>query len=150
MDVREARILYVEDSADDVFFFERALKKLCPGIKLAVLTDGESAVRYLSGEGPYRDRTMHPLPSHAVLDLKLPRRNGLEVLEWVRRRSPLASLPVAILTSSQQHVDAERARSLGIDGYHVKPVNFLGLLETMRSMLSRWELLGTQERVRQM
>jgi CheY-like chemotaxis protein len=132
------RILLVEDNADDVLFMKRALQKICPGADLKVAANGEEAVAYLSGEGKYADRAHYPPPSRVLLDLKLPRMSGLEVLEWIRHRDGLAKLPVVILTSSKEPEDVQRAHALGIDDYLIKPVGYPALVALVESLCARW------------
>src|SRR5438105_2103316 len=102
-------ILLVEDSADDVFFLQRALKKAQIENPLQVVVDGQQALDYLGGVGNYSNRKEFPLPCLLLLDLKLPRVNGFEVLGWIRQQASLSSLPVVILTSSGEQRDRKRA-----------------------------------------
>ena len=131
------RLLLVEDDRDDVLFFQRALAKRGQRCPLSVVTDGEEAIAYLSGAGPYADRELHPLPTHVVLDLKLPKKSGLEVLAWMRSRPELARVPAAILSSSAQGNDVNQAGDLGIDRYWIKPVSFKDLLPLV-DRISEW------------
>ncbi len=136
------RILIVEDDPNDVLLFKRALGKILPGLDVEVASDGQEAVRRLAREEPCSsDRSRYPRPSHVVLDLKLPRKSGLEVLEWIRGQPELSSLRVVILTSSKQSTDLERVYRAGIDKYCVKPVSFTDLVECFRAILECWNLL---------
>jgi CheY-like chemotaxis protein len=86
------------------------------------LTNGDDAVAYLSGDAPYENRAAYPMPNVLLLDIKLPRRSGFEVLEWVRRqKSNLRRLPVVMLTSSRHSADINRAYDLGANSYLAKP-----------------------------
>jgi CheY-like chemotaxis protein len=116
-------ILYAEDREDDVFFVRRACRRvgLEPFLCIASVRDGQAAVDYLAGVGPYADRERHPLPDLVLLDLKMPHRSGLEVLDWIRRTPPHTELPVFILTSSNQELDMQRASALRANGYIIKP-----------------------------
>lgn len=114
-------ILLVEDSPDDVFFMERALKTAGFRIPPQVAKDGQVALDYLGGTGPYADRQKYPLPSIVLLDLKLPHVLGLDVLKWIRSRPELQTLPVVVLTSSGERSDLERAYRLGANSFMVKP-----------------------------
>lgn len=135
----QTTILLAEDEANDVFLMQRALKKARLTTPLRIVADGEEAIAYLSGEAPYSDRKKNPLPTLLLLDLKLPRRTGLEVLAWIReQRNGLQRLPVVILTSSRQSVDVNRAYDLGANSYLVKPVNFQGLLELIQTFEKYW------------
>ncbi|HWP73412.1 MAG TPA: response regulator, partial [Methylomirabilota bacterium] len=95
-------ILLVEDSPDDALLIQRAFRKANLANPVQHVSDGEEAVAYLSGAPPWSDRAKFPLPVFMLLDLKLPRRSGLEVLEWVRRESAVKRLPVVVLTSSRE------------------------------------------------
>jgi CheY-like chemotaxis protein len=127
-------ILLVEDNSDDVFFMERAVRKSGIAAPMHVVRDGQQAIDYLSGLGTYADRGTHPLPTIVFLDLKLPYVHGFDVLEWIRRTSPLKHLPVAVLTSSAEERDRKRAEQLGAQAYLVKPADAGTLLEVIRSL----------------
>jgi CheY-like chemotaxis protein len=133
-------VLLVEDDEDDRLFFERAVRKAGLGWTLAKAASGREAIDYLAGSGTFADRGTHPYPSHVLLDLKLPEISGLEVLQWIRSHPALAGLPVIILSSSREPSDMERARTLGVDAYEVKPVEFASLVATVRSIAHRWRL----------
>ena len=133
-------ILVVEDNADDVLLIQRAFDKAKLANPLHFVTDGDKAVQYLSGTGPYADRSSHPLPTMMLLDLKLPRRSGFEVLEWVRSQSALKVLPVVVLTSSKEDADVRRAYALGANTYLAKPVALDGLIEMVRTLGMYWFL----------
>jgi len=110
--------LLVEDSPDDSFFFQRALKKGNIPCNLKHVTDGRMAIDFL------RDCQARPdlLPDIVFLDLKMPVVNGFEVLEWLRSQPPLPSTPVVVLSGSNEESDKRRAKELGAAGYIVKPV----------------------------
>jgi CheY-like chemotaxis protein len=114
------RILLVEDDADDRFFTERTLDKA--GLKSVVhVTDGRVAIDYLSGQGAYADRQMYPLPEIILLDLKMPRIDGHQVLEWIQHQPALAGVAVYVLSSSGEVRDRDRAALAQASGYFVKP-----------------------------
>ena len=113
-------ILLVEDSPDDALLIQRAFRKANLANSIQLVRDGEEAVAYLKGDPPFSDRSQYPLPVLMLLDLKLPRRSGLEVLEWVRQDGPLKRLPVVVLTSSRESVDVNRAYDLGVNSYRYK------------------------------
>jgi CheY-like chemotaxis protein len=131
-------ILLVEDDPGDVFRIQRAFRKTNLASSLEVVTDGEKAIYYLSGEEPYQDRDRYPLPSLVLLDLKLPRRSGFEVLSWLRNESNIKHLPVVVLTSSDQQVDIERAYALGANSYLAKPPDPSVLVEMVRVVGLYW------------
>ena len=106
----ESTILLVEDDPDDVLLIQRAVRKAKIANPLQVVGNGDDAVAYLAGEGPYGDRERYPLPVLMLLDLKLPRRSGLEVLAWLRRQpGDVRRLRVVILTSSRESSDVNTA-----------------------------------------
>jgi CheY-like chemotaxis protein len=114
-------ILLVEDNDDDVFAMQRALRKAQITHPLQVVTNGQKAVDYLSGNSSYTDRNYYPVPSLVFLDLKLPYLDGFEVLSWIRTQPGLKDLAVVILTSSAEEIDRARAAQLGVYTYLVKP-----------------------------
>jgi DNA-binding response OmpR family regulator len=135
-------ILLVEDDSNDVFLIQRAFRKANLANPIQVVQDGEAAVLYLSGQEPYSDRDRYPLPILMLLDLKLPRRSGLEVLEWLRQQPKLKRMPVVMLTSSREHADINQAYDLGANSYLVKPVAFDGLLNMVKSLNQYWLILN--------
>jgi CheY-like chemotaxis protein len=115
-------ILLVEDDPAEVRLIQRAFKKAGIEDHVHRLTDGDEAVAYLNGDSPYENRISFPFPTVLILDLKMPRRGGLEVLEWVRsRRDARRRLPIVVLTSSRHSVDVDRAYDLGVNSYITKP-----------------------------
>jgi CheY-like chemotaxis protein len=136
-------VLVVEDNPDDVFFIERAFAESGTAAALQVVEDGEKAIAYLSGRAPFADRGLYPLPSLILLDLKLPRVPGLNVLSWVRKQPALARMLVVILTSSREAVDINRAYELGANSYLVKPVSSADLADLIKSVDHYW--LGLNE-----
>lgn len=114
-------ILLVEDNEDDVFALKRAFRLEKIDNPLIVVGDGQSAVDYLAGGGEFADREKFPLPFMVFLDLKLPYRNGFDVLAWIRTQPELASMVVVILSSSDESVDRLKAQELGARSYLVKP-----------------------------
>ncbi len=142
MNVTLPTLLLVEDDANDVMLFRRAKDKSNLANPLQVVEDGEAAVAYLSGQGQYADRNRYPLPALMLLDLKLPRKSGLEVLAWLREQPGLLRLPVVVLTSSKESVDVGQAYDLGANSYLVKPVAFDKLLEMVTALGLYWLILN--------
>lgn len=130
------RPLLVEDSPDQIRLMQKALEKASLPLQLPVMTNGQDAISYLAGEGEYADRERHPLPSLVILDLNLPRKSGLEVIEWIRARPEFAKLPVYMLTSSPD--DLQRALELGVNDYFTKPLRFETLIDIVRTIALRW------------
>ena len=131
-------ILLVEDEESDVFFMKMAMRKIGAASSLQVAEDGQEAIDYLTGEGAFADRTRYPLPALILLDLKLPKVMGMEVLKWIRERAEFDMVVVIMLTSSQQKSDIEKAYSLCANSYLVKPANPHGLTELMTLVKSYW------------
>jgi CheY-like chemotaxis protein len=129
-----ATILLAEDLPDDVFLFERALSKAGIHNPLQVVTDGEQAIAYLTGLGRFHDRVTYPLPFLIVLDLKMPYRNGFEVLAWIKSHPTLFDLPCIVLSSSAQKLDQVRAYNLGARSYLIKPLSAQDFLDLASSM----------------
>ena len=131
-------ILLVEDNEDDVFLMQRALKAAAITNPLHIVEDGQLAIDYLSGNGPYSDRTKHPIPDIVFLDLKLPMKGGFEVLEWIRNNPALEKLVVVVLTSSNEPSDLKRAYGLGANSYVVKPPTATQLLDLAKAFKWYW------------
>jgi CheY-like chemotaxis protein len=142
MNVREGVILLAEDDPNDVLLIQRAFQRSHVANPLQVVRDGEEALAYLSGQGPFADRERHPLPVLMLMDLKMPRKSGLEVLEWVRQQPGLKRLPITVLTSSNQSPDINRAYELGANSYLVKPAGFDSLLELVKNLDMYWLILN--------
>ncbi len=142
MRVTDFTILLVEDDPNDIVLIQRAFAKAALVNPLRIVRDGEEALQYLAGQPPYDDRGRHPLPSLILLDLKLPRKSGLEVLEWIRQQEHLKHIPVIVLTSSREMRDVNRAYDLGANSYLVKPVGFEGLLEMLKAIGMYWVILN--------
>jgi len=126
-------ILLTEDDPTDALLLRRALDAAGVASRLEVASTGEEAIAYLSGEGRYADRDLHPLPSLVLLDIRLPRMSGLEILEWIRQQAQFKRLPVIMLTSSGQAANIRHARDAGASAYHEKPAGPEGLVELVRS-----------------
>jgi CheY-like chemotaxis protein len=143
-------ILIAEDNSDDVFFLEQAFKKAKVPNLLRAVPDGIEAVAYLNGTGPYEDRDAHPFPDILLLDLNMPRMNGFEVLEWVRKDPACSRLVVHVLSSSIRDADILRAYDMRANSYVVKPSR-LDELTSFVSALHQWHRyvhLPTQEQAR--
>ena len=130
-------ILLVEDSEDDLRLMRHAFEEVKCKHPLQEVRNGEEAMAYLKGDGPYSDRTRFPLPIIMLLDLNLPKKNGFEVLTWVRTQPGLKRLAIFILTASMRSEDVECAYYLGATSYLTKPSN-LETLATMMRCLCDW------------
>ncbi len=113
-------LLVVEDTASDFALLDRAFKKAGIKNQIVQISNGDEALAYLLGEGRYADRNRYPLPMLVLLDLKLPKLSGFEVLAFIRSQPGLRRLPVVILTSSSHEADIDHAYDLGANSYLVK------------------------------
>lgn len=135
-------VLLVDDDDDDVMFVKRGFRKAGILNPLRVARDGDEAVEYLGGTGTYADREANPLPVLVLLDLKMPKRTGLEVLEWVKGQPGLRRIPIVMLTSSTIDTDIARAYDLGANSYLVKPVSHEGLIELTKTLKGYWLMMN--------
>ena len=140
--MEEKIILLVEDNADDVLLTERALKKSHILNKVVVAKDGVEALDYLFGQGNWAGRDLNIMPQVVLLDLKLPKIDGLEVLKRLRADSRTKLLSVVILTSSKEEIDLVNGYSLGANSYIRKPVNFNDFAEAVRQLGLYWLVLN--------
>lgn len=139
MDSNDFTVLLVEDDLNDIFFVKRAFQKARLTTPLQVVTDGEEAIRYLRGEGKFSDRKNFPLPNLIVTDIKMPRRGGFEVLEWIKREAgALRRIPVVVVSSSGGLPDINRAYDLCANAYMIKPVNFREVENLFERIMEYW------------
>jgi CheY-like chemotaxis protein len=131
-------ILLAEDSDDDIFLMERAFKKAKLTNPLKIVSDGEQALAYLKGEGIYADRDKYPFPSLLLLDIKMPKMNGLEVLSAIRKDPGLRRLVVIFLTASNLDQDVNTAFDLQANSYLVKPSDTDGMVATLDKVRDYW------------
>lgn len=131
-------ILLVEDNEDDVLFFKRAMEQAGWNHSLTVAEDGGKGIEYLDGTGQYADRTRFPMPRLVLLDLKLPRVSGLEVLKWIRSQPKLKSLIVIMLAASHLDEGIPRSYELGANSFLVKPGSPAELAKMLRLVKEYW------------
>jgi CheY-like chemotaxis protein len=131
-------LLLVDDNEDDIFFTKQALREAKVPNPVQTAADGQEAINYLSGAGKYSDREQFPLPGLMLLDLKMPRKSGFEVLQWIRQQPSLATLVVIILTTSREDSDIQRASQLGANSYLQKPSDTKILADIMLALKSYW------------
>ena len=141
-------ILLVEDNADDEKLTLRALKKNNISNEVVVARDGAEALDYLFGTGAYAGRNLSVMPQVVLLDLKLPKLDGLEVLRRVRADARTRLLPVVILTSSNEEMDRINGYGLGANSYVRKPVDFNQFSEAARQLGLYWLVLNESPPVR--
>lgn len=137
-----AEILLVEDDSRDVELTLRALKKAKLSNRIFVARDGAEALKYLFCEGAFAERPMCDMPSFVLLDLKLPKVDGVSVLKRIRGDKRTRSIPVIVLTSSKQQNDVVDSYRLGVNSYIVKPVSFERFYESVREIGMYWLLLN--------
>jgi len=131
-------ILLAEDQEDDIVLMRRAFKKASLVNPIQVVRDGDEAIAYLKGEGRYANRSEYPLPALMLLDLKMPRKDGFEVLHWIRQQPSLSTLRVVVLTASDQMRDVNRAYQLGANSFLVKPTDFEDFITMILSLSGYW------------
>lgn len=139
-------ILLVEDNPDDVELTLRAFKKSNLKNEIVVARDGVEALDFLFGRGAYEGRDVNDLPELVLLDLKLPKLDGLEVLEKIRGHETTAALPVVILTSSDEQDDLVRSYRLHANSYIRKPVDFGQFIEAVQHLGLYWLVLNVPPR----
>jgi len=128
----------VEDRDDDIALIREAFAKAYVPNPLQVVRNGEEAIAYLEGEGKYGNRAEYPLPELMLLDLKMPRIDGFDVLRWVRRQPSLASLRIVVLTCSESIRDVNLAYQLGANSFMVKPMDFKDVIHMSKFLTSYW------------
>ena len=133
-------ILLVEDSLEDLELTQRALRNANLGNHIQIARDGEEALEFIFCEGPYTGRRIEDTPKLILLDLKLPKVDGLEVLERIKGDPRTRHIPVVILTSSKEQVDVIKSYQLGVNSYIVKPVNFEGFTAAVQELGMYWLL----------
>ena len=134
----QAVILLAEDRPDDVELVERALKRAKVFNPVLIVRDGEEVLTYLDGCGKYEDRKLYPLPNVLLLDLKMPKLDGFEVLREIGKRPHLKAIRVLVLTSSEDIYDLHRAYQLGAHSFLVKPNDFEDFSNLMASLNAFW------------
>jgi CheY-like chemotaxis protein len=143
-DYNQVEILLVEDNPHDAEMALRALKKNKLSNKVLVVNDGVEALDFIFARGNFSGREKSSLPKMILLDLKLPRVDGIEVLKEIKSRPETKVIPVIVLTSSQEETDIIESYKLGVNSYIVKPVDFDKFVEAVRHLGFYWLLLNKQ------
>lgn len=130
-------VLHVDDDPNDTALLQVACAKAAVDFELQNIEDGRQVIEYLSGIGKYGDRMRYRLPGLVLLDLKMPRLAGLDVLKWIRSQSTLRELPVIVLSGSELQEDIRQAYAGGADSYLVKPPSFTSLIHLVREIATQ-------------
>jgi len=144
MNNSEIEILLIEDNLNDAELTIRALHKSKISNKLVHVKDGASAIDFLFGKGEYADRDSSIKPKVILLDLKMPKVDGLEVLRLIKENDLTKKIPVVVLTSSKENPDIELSYALGANSYIVKPVDFDGFMKAVSELGLYWLLFNQQ------
>ena len=139
-DLADSAILLVEDNEEDILLLRRAFRKANIANRLVEVRDGQAAIQYLSGDADYADRARYPIPFLVLLDLRLPKLSGFEVLAWIRDQPEFVELIIVVLTGSDQVPDITKAHELGANSYLVKPGDFDDLVEIVKRIKGHWLL----------
>jgi CheY-like chemotaxis protein len=131
-------ILYVDDDDNDASLVKHALRCAQARCQVYAVNDAEKAAAYLSGKGQFADRKTYPSPAVVLLDLKMPRMHGLEILQWIRSQPVLKRLVVIVLTASNQASEVNRAYEMGANSFLVKPVELEGLVQIVKGICAYW------------
>jgi CheY-like chemotaxis protein len=131
-------ILIADDREDDVLLMRRSLERAHVSNPLQIVRNGEEAISYLKGEAKFANRDEYPLPALLLLDLKMPRTDGFEVLRWIRQQPGLKALRVIVLTSSADIRDVNQAYELGANSFLVKPMDFENFVEMSKFLNDYW------------
>lgn len=130
-------VLHVDDDPNDTTLLQVACAKADVDFEIHNVGDGGQVIDYLAGTGKYADRSRYRLPGLVLLDLKMPRVEGLEVLKWIRSHSALRDLPVIVLSGSELQEDIRKAYAVGANSYLVKPPSFTSLINLVREIGAR-------------
>jgi CheY-like chemotaxis protein len=132
-------VLLAEDNADDALLMEHAFQASGRTAKIVMLSDGSEVIAYLSGEGIYANRTLHPLPDILVLDLKMRRTSGFDVLQWLREHQDFMVIPTVVWSASSDAADVKHAYCLGANAYLCKPTDFPRFKAMVVRLLEFWD-----------
>lgn len=146
--MEQKNILLVEDNPDDVELAKRAFQKININNNIVVTRDGAETLDYLYGRGKFENRDTNNIPRLILLDLKMPKVHGIEVLKQIRNNEQTRYIPVIILTSSQDKKDIIRSYELGANSYIVKPIDFVKFLEVAQQIALYWLTLNEQPSIK--
>jgi len=139
-------VLHVDDDPNDTLLLQAASRKAKVDFNLQNVEDGERAIAYLSGYEQFADRTRYDMPALVLLDLKMPRATGFEILKWIRNHPhpTLKRLPVVVLSGSELKDDIRNAYAEGANSYLVKPLGFDALVNLVKGVSAVWLAASTQ------
>ncbi|MDR3403516.1 MAG: response regulator [Chthoniobacter sp.] len=140
-------ILLVEDNPEDLKLCLRALKKAALSNRIQVARDGAEALEWVFCEGPHANRKIEDVPKVILLDLKLPKVDGLEVLQRIKSDPRTKAIPVVVLTSSKEQSDVVKSYHYGVNSYIVKPVNFESFAQAVQELGMYWLLLNQPPKI---
>ena len=138
MGPKPVTVLHIDDDPNDAVLLSAAVQKAGVQFLVENVQDGERAMAYLSGVGEYADRQRFPLPALILLDLKMPRADGLEVLKWIRASEEFSATHVLVLSGSELQEDIRQAYATGANSYFVKPIGFEALVNFIRNINAVW------------
>jgi len=131
-------ILVADDSAEDAFILKRAFERAGMTVPIEFVKDGQELIDYLSGRNGFADRRTHPMPRVVLLDLKMPKLDGFDVLRWLQQQPELRRLIVTVLSSSNESKDVNLAYDLGANSYVVKPGSLSGYANIVEKLRDYW------------
>lgn len=140
--MKTLEILYIEDNPSDIELTLRALKKHHVANSIQIIKDGEEAMEYISATGRYTERDTTEKPKVILLDLKLPKVGGLEILKKLKSEEHTKTIPVVVLTSSREEKDLIKSYEYGVNSFVVKPINFNSFSEAVSSLGLYWLLIN--------
>jgi two-component system response regulator len=142
----EFTILVAEDDANDRKLFHLALQRIGTEVKIREVTDGTDVRDYLEGNRHFGNRGEFPLPNLLIVDLKMPKMDGLDVIKWIRKEAKFARLPIVMLSGSGMSKDVAEAYRLGVNSYVQKPDDFVEFVRKLRLMIDYWQAVELPER----
>jgi CheY-like chemotaxis protein len=131
-------VLHIDDDPNDSELFQAAARRASVEFLVQHVTDGEQAMAYLTGRGIYANRRRFPSPALVLLDLKMPRATGFDVLRWIRNHPEVGHVPVVVFSGSELQDDIRQAYAGGADSYLVKPIAFGALVELVKTINNSW------------
>lgn len=132
------RVLLVEDREDDVLLFKHALKHSGQTVHLDVTCDGEEAINFLTSVQPTAFTSNSEVPDLILLDIRMPKVDGLEVLQWIRKQAPFSTIPVVMLSTSAQRDDILKASQFGANSYILKEGDLIHFSRSLETILKYW------------